>query len=367
MIVGIGTDLTDIRRVAKTLERWGDRFVQRCFTEVEQARSDRRRQRAASYAKRWAAKEACSKALGTGLRMGVNWREIGRRQPGQRPAEHASHRRRRPAAAGPGSGRHGGAHPCDDHRRRSLCAGLRRHRGGAARRAPSRRTPPRRIPARRARRIERLPPPEPCLDSQSARLHIASTRREDPPRHGESGREEEGRRLGDDQDHLLGSGHRHALSLDPVPAVLDPLRLDEADASCRRLSVRLEIRLWLFAVLAALLAGLVRRADLERPARAGRRGRLQAPEEGRVQRGAVRVRRADRQRIPVSCRPDPADARPGRLRRLYQAGDRAAGRHDPDDRRRAAHQRASPSACSATRTSSSRRGWKARSCRWPAA
>jgi holo-[acyl-carrier protein] synthase len=77
MIVGIGTDLTDIRRVARTLDRWGDRFVQRCFTEVEQAKSDRRRQRAASYAKRWAAKEACSKALGTGLRMGVNWREMG--------------------------------------------------------------------------------------------------------------------------------------------------------------------------------------------------------------------------------------------------------------------------------------------------
>ena len=77
MIVGIGTDLTDIRRIARTLERWGDRFVQRCFTEVEQAKSDRRRQRAASYAKRWAAKEACSKALGTGLRMGVNWREMG--------------------------------------------------------------------------------------------------------------------------------------------------------------------------------------------------------------------------------------------------------------------------------------------------
>ena len=77
MIVGIGTDLADIRRIARTLERWGDRFVRRCFTEVEQAKSDRRRQRAASYAKRWAAKEACSKALGTGLRMGVNWREMG--------------------------------------------------------------------------------------------------------------------------------------------------------------------------------------------------------------------------------------------------------------------------------------------------
>ena len=58
MIVGIGTDLTDIRRIARTLERWGDRFVQRCFTEVEQAKSDRRRQRAASYAKRWAAKDS---------------------------------------------------------------------------------------------------------------------------------------------------------------------------------------------------------------------------------------------------------------------------------------------------------------------
>jgi holo-[acyl-carrier protein] synthase len=77
MIVGIGTDLADIRRIARTLDRWGDRFVQRCFTEVEQARSERRRQRAASYAKRWAAKEACSKALGTGLRMGVAWREMG--------------------------------------------------------------------------------------------------------------------------------------------------------------------------------------------------------------------------------------------------------------------------------------------------
>ena len=77
MIVGIGSDLTDIRRLAKTLDRFGDRFVQRCFTDVEQAKSDRRRMRAASYAKRWAAKEACSKALGTGLRMGVAWREMG--------------------------------------------------------------------------------------------------------------------------------------------------------------------------------------------------------------------------------------------------------------------------------------------------
>ncbi|SEA12128.1 holo-ACP synthase [Rubrimonas cliftonensis] len=77
MIIGIGTDLADIRRIEKTLERFGDRFVQRVFTPVEQARSDRRADRTASYARRWAAKEACSKALGTGLRMGVAWREMG--------------------------------------------------------------------------------------------------------------------------------------------------------------------------------------------------------------------------------------------------------------------------------------------------
>jgi len=77
MIIGIGSDLIDIRRVEKTLERFGDRFVRRVFTEVERARSDRRKNRAASYAKRFAAKEACSKALGTGIRMGVNWREMG--------------------------------------------------------------------------------------------------------------------------------------------------------------------------------------------------------------------------------------------------------------------------------------------------
>jgi holo-[acyl-carrier protein] synthase len=77
MIVGIGSDLIDIRRVEKTLERYGERFVQRVFTDVEQRKSDRRRQRAASYAKRFAAKEACAKALGTGLRAGVFWRDMG--------------------------------------------------------------------------------------------------------------------------------------------------------------------------------------------------------------------------------------------------------------------------------------------------
>lgn len=77
MIIGLGSDLIDIRRVEKTLERFGDRFVARCFTAVEQRKSDRRANRAASYAKRFAAKEACSKALGTGFRRGVYWRDLG--------------------------------------------------------------------------------------------------------------------------------------------------------------------------------------------------------------------------------------------------------------------------------------------------
>ncbi len=77
MIVGIGSDLTDIRRIAKSLERFGDRFRARVFTDIERARSDRKSDRAASYAKRFAAKEACAKALGTGMRRGVFWRDMG--------------------------------------------------------------------------------------------------------------------------------------------------------------------------------------------------------------------------------------------------------------------------------------------------
>lgn len=77
MIIGIGSDLIDITRIERTLERFGDRFVQRCFTEIERAKSDRRANRADSYAKRYAAKEACSKALGTGFRRGVYWRDMG--------------------------------------------------------------------------------------------------------------------------------------------------------------------------------------------------------------------------------------------------------------------------------------------------
>jgi holo-[acyl-carrier protein] synthase len=77
MIIGLGSDLIDIRRIEKTLERHGDRFTNRVFTEIERRKSDRRAQRASSYAKRFAAKEACSKALGTGLSQGVYWRDMG--------------------------------------------------------------------------------------------------------------------------------------------------------------------------------------------------------------------------------------------------------------------------------------------------
>ncbi len=77
MIIGIGSDLTDIRRVEHSLERFGERFTNRCFTDVERAKSDRRKNRAASYAKRFAAKEACAKALGTGIAQGVFWRDMG--------------------------------------------------------------------------------------------------------------------------------------------------------------------------------------------------------------------------------------------------------------------------------------------------
>ncbi len=77
MILGVGADLCDIRRVQRSLDRFGDRFKQRCFTELEQTRSDRKPDPAWSYAKRFAAKEACAKALGTGMRTDVYWRDMG--------------------------------------------------------------------------------------------------------------------------------------------------------------------------------------------------------------------------------------------------------------------------------------------------
>ena len=77
MIIGIGSDLIDITRIERTLERHGERFIARVYTPIERAKSERRKQRAASYAKRFAAKEACAKALGTGLSQGVFWRDMG--------------------------------------------------------------------------------------------------------------------------------------------------------------------------------------------------------------------------------------------------------------------------------------------------
>lgn len=86
MILGVGSDLIDIRRIERTIARFGDRFLERVFTSIERQRSEQRGDRAASYAKRFAAKEACSKALGTGFRKGVYWRDLGVvNLPGGRP------------------------------------------------------------------------------------------------------------------------------------------------------------------------------------------------------------------------------------------------------------------------------------------
>ena len=77
MIIGVGSDLIDIRRIERTLDRFGERFMTRVFTDIERRKSDRRANRGASYARRFAAKEACAKALGTGFRKGVFWRDLG--------------------------------------------------------------------------------------------------------------------------------------------------------------------------------------------------------------------------------------------------------------------------------------------------
>ena len=77
MIIGLGSDLCDIRRIQASLDRFGERFTQRIYTEIERTRSERKVDRAGSYAKRFAAKEACAKALGTGFRRGVFWRDMG--------------------------------------------------------------------------------------------------------------------------------------------------------------------------------------------------------------------------------------------------------------------------------------------------
>jgi holo-[acyl-carrier protein] synthase len=77
MILGLGSDITDVRRIEKVIERHGDRFLDRVFTDSERARAEKRKNRIETYAKRFAAKEACSKALGTGIRAGVWWRDMG--------------------------------------------------------------------------------------------------------------------------------------------------------------------------------------------------------------------------------------------------------------------------------------------------
>ena len=77
MILGLGSDITDARRIARVIERHGERFIGRVFTATERARAERRKNRIETYAKRFAAKEACAKALGTGMRGGVWWRDMG--------------------------------------------------------------------------------------------------------------------------------------------------------------------------------------------------------------------------------------------------------------------------------------------------
>jgi holo-[acyl-carrier protein] synthase len=89
MIIGIGSDLIDIRRIQNTFDRYGERFVRRVFTDIERAKAEKRKERVATYAKRFAAKEACSKALGTGMSQGVFWRDMGVvNLPGGKPTMH---------------------------------------------------------------------------------------------------------------------------------------------------------------------------------------------------------------------------------------------------------------------------------------
>ncbi len=134
MILGIGSDITDARRIAKVIERHGDRFLDRVFTPIERAKADKRRNRVETYAKRFAAKEACAKALGTGLRAGVWWRDMGVvNLPGGRPTMELTGGAKRRLAAITPQGFYG-ADRRDDHRRRTDGARLRRHLGHRPRR-----------------------------------------------------------------------------------------------------------------------------------------------------------------------------------------------------------------------------------------
>ena len=144
MIIGIGSDLIDIRRVAKVIERHGDRFLDRIFTDAERARAGRRAKNekmvVATYAKRFAAKEACSKALGTGIRRGVWWRDMGVVNLPGGPSDHAIDRRgagpaRSPDAAGPS-----GPDRPQHYRRLAVGAGLCHNFGGPSRQTLTHRT-----------------------------------------------------------------------------------------------------------------------------------------------------------------------------------------------------------------------------------
>ena len=133
MIIGIGSDLIDIRRIERSLERYGERFIVRLFTDVERARSERRRARAASYAKRFAAKEACAKALGTGMSRGVFWRDMGVvNLPGGKPTMHLTNGAAKRLCRNAASRAYIGDSP-DHHRRFSTGAGIRGDRGATRR------------------------------------------------------------------------------------------------------------------------------------------------------------------------------------------------------------------------------------------
>jgi holo-[acyl-carrier-protein] synthase len=133
MIIGIGSDITDIRRIEKVIERHGDRFLARIFTDTERARAERRAKSTETYAKRFAAKEACAKALGTGMRAGVWWRDMGVVNLPSGTPDHAAHRRRRRSARQADATGPRGTHRSDHHRRVSAGAGIRDHFGGAGR------------------------------------------------------------------------------------------------------------------------------------------------------------------------------------------------------------------------------------------
>jgi holo-[acyl-carrier-protein] synthase len=132
MIIGVGADLSDIRSIQASLDRFGERFKQRCFTELERTRSDRKPDPAWSYAKRFAAKEACAKALGTGMRADVYWRDMGvvNLRSGQPTLALTGPRGR--ASGASDAGRTRGENPPDAERRTPLCARLRGDRSLAA-------------------------------------------------------------------------------------------------------------------------------------------------------------------------------------------------------------------------------------------